>query len=322
MRTFIMLAVCLLAVLMLAWVASPDLKPSKLSATVAPSVVTPASHDAQTASQKSNFQDGAHAWLAGHSTAAFAILKPLATQGNAVAQYLLGLMYAHGQGVPRDYAQARAWYRKAAAQGEAEAQLDLGWMYAHGQGVPRDYARARAWYRKAAAQGEAVAQTSLGLMYGYGQGVPRDWAQARAWWSKAAAQGEAPGEPAAQYRFGWAYVYGQGVPRDYAQALAWYRKAEAQGEAANQELAEAQYLLGWMYANGRGVPRDYVAAYALFKLSTSLDGSVDNRAALIRNRLMDLMTPEQVTAGQALAVKMWRIGAIKALDEYLNDGAQ
>ena len=286
MRTFIMLAVCLLAVLMLAWVASPDLKPSKLSATVAPSVVTPASHDAQTASQKSNFQDGARAWLAGHSTAAFAILKPLATQGNAVAQYLLGLMYAHGQG------------------------------------VPRDYARARAWYRKAAAQGEAVAQTSLGLMYGYGQGVPRDWAQARAWWSKAAAQGEAPGEPAAQYRFGWAYVYGQGVPRDYAQALAWYRKAEAQGEAANQELAEAQYLLGWMYANGRGVPRDYVAAYALFKLSTSLDGSVDNRAALIRNRLMDLMTPEQVTAGQALAVKMWRIGAIKALDEYLNDGAQ
>jgi len=31
-------------------------------------------------------------------------------------------MYAIGQGVPRDYAQAAAWYRKAAEQGKALAQ--------------------------------------------------------------------------------------------------------------------------------------------------------------------------------------------------------
>jgi len=44
-------------------------------------------------------------------------LRARAEQGDAGAQLSLGLMYAIGQGVPRDYAQAAAWYRKAAEQG-------------------------------------------------------------------------------------------------------------------------------------------------------------------------------------------------------------
>lgn len=38
----------------------------------------------------------------------------------AEAQFNLGIMYHNGLGVPQDYAQAVAWYRKAAAQGFAE----------------------------------------------------------------------------------------------------------------------------------------------------------------------------------------------------------
>ena len=47
----------------------------------------------------------------------------------------------NGQGVPQDYAEAVTWYRKAAEQGDADAQYNLGVMYAKGQGVPQDYAR-------------------------------------------------------------------------------------------------------------------------------------------------------------------------------------
>jgi TPR repeat protein len=54
-------------------------------------------------------------------------------------------MYANGQGVPQDYAQAIEWCRKAAAQDSAGAQLNLGWMYATGQGVPLDYTQAARW---------------------------------------------------------------------------------------------------------------------------------------------------------------------------------
>ena len=58
-----------------------------------------------------------------------------ADQGDAYAQYNLGLMYATGQGVTQDFTQAAAWYCKAADQGDAYAQYNLGLMYAAGQGV-------------------------------------------------------------------------------------------------------------------------------------------------------------------------------------------
>ena len=44
-------------------------------------------------------------------------------------------MYATGQGVSQDYAEALKWYRKATEQGLAEAQLNLGLMYYNGWGT-------------------------------------------------------------------------------------------------------------------------------------------------------------------------------------------
>ena len=45
------------------------------------------------------------------------LLRPLAEQGIADAQYNLGVMYYNGWGVPQDYSAAVSWYRKAAEQG-------------------------------------------------------------------------------------------------------------------------------------------------------------------------------------------------------------
>jgi TPR repeat protein len=81
--------------------------------------------------------------------------------GLAAAQCNLGVMYHNGQGVPKDYAQAAKWYRKAAEQGNALAQYNLGVMYYNGYGVPKDHSEALEWYQKAAEQGFAKAQTAL-----------------------------------------------------------------------------------------------------------------------------------------------------------------
>jgi TPR repeat protein len=62
--------------------------------------------------------------------------------------------------------------RSSAEKGDAKAQFNLGKIYFHGQGVPQDYAEAVRWYRKAADQGYANAQYALGFMYHKGQGVP------------------------------------------------------------------------------------------------------------------------------------------------------
>jgi hypothetical protein len=97
-------------------------------------------------------------------------------------------MYANGEGVPQDYAEAAKWYRKAADQGYDVAQYNLGIMYDEGRGVPQDYAEAVKWYRKAADQGHARAQHSLGYMYDNGRGVPEDHVQAHMWYNLAASR--------------------------------------------------------------------------------------------------------------------------------------
>ena len=46
----------------------------------------------------------------------FKAVRQMAERGDADAQYALGDMYANGQSVPKDDAQAVSWYRKAAEQ--------------------------------------------------------------------------------------------------------------------------------------------------------------------------------------------------------------
>ncbi len=123
----------------------------------------------------------------GKNPAALQSLQAAADNGDANAQFQLGFLYAQGQGVPQDYAQAASWFRKAADQGDALAQTSLGVMYANGQGVPRNYAQAASWYRKAADQGFADAQNNLGVMYQFGVSVPQDYAIAYALYNLAAA---------------------------------------------------------------------------------------------------------------------------------------
>src|SRR5665213_4469482 len=94
--------------------------------------------------------DAGEAYDRGDYTTALRLIRPPAGQGNAKAQYDLGVMYAKSQGVAQDYTEAGRWYRKAAEQGNTEAQYDLGRVYDNGQGVPQNYAEAMRWYRKAA----------------------------------------------------------------------------------------------------------------------------------------------------------------------------
>jgi TPR repeat protein len=50
------------------------------------------------------------------------------------AQFNLGVMYQHGQGVVQDEVSGAESYRKATEQGYAKAQHNLGVMYAQGAG--------------------------------------------------------------------------------------------------------------------------------------------------------------------------------------------
>jgi TPR repeat protein len=136
-----------------------------------------------------DFKVGEKAYQRGDFATALREWQPLAKQGQAIAQYHLGLLYSNGQGVPKDDAQARQWYEKAANQEHADAQVNLGSLYDYGRGGPQDFRMAVRWYRRSANQGNDLAQRRLGLLYERGDGVPKDYVQAYMWYKLGAANG-------------------------------------------------------------------------------------------------------------------------------------
>ncbi|HHF5802937.1 TPA: tetratricopeptide repeat protein [Haemophilus influenzae] len=100
------------------------------------------------------FQQGSEATTRGDYQTTFKFLLPLAEQGNAQAQLMLGNMYANGLGVKQDDVEAVKWYRKAAEQGVANAQAILGFLYFLGKrGVQVNKSLAKEWFGKACDNG-------------------------------------------------------------------------------------------------------------------------------------------------------------------------
>ena len=137
-----------------------------------------------------DFQKGLDAYNKKDYATALREWEPLAQQGNADAQYNLGVMYEKGLGVPQDNKTAMKWYRLSAEQGHAGAQFNLGLMYRKGEGVLQDYKTAVKWCKLAAEQGNATAQNNLGFMYDNGHGVAQDYVHAHMWFNIAASSGE------------------------------------------------------------------------------------------------------------------------------------
>ncbi len=68
------------------------------------------------APSQADFPDGVAAYFRGDYVTALQELEPLAEQGHALAQTILGHMYVHGLGVPQDYVQAHMWLNLAASR--------------------------------------------------------------------------------------------------------------------------------------------------------------------------------------------------------------
>ena len=169
-------------------------------------------------SREGGYANAQAAYKRGDYKAAFDSMTEAAEEGNADAQYRLGLMYANGRGVAKDEKTAVLWYAKAAEQGNAPAQYNLGVRYANGQGVAKDENTALLWYGKAALHGDSDAQYALGWMCANGRGMAKDEKAAVGWYTAAADHGNAQ----AQCNLGVMYDSGQGVEKDEKAAVLWY----------------------------------------------------------------------------------------------------
>ena len=168
--------------------------------------------------------------------------RQMAEQGDARAQFTVGEIYSAGwvadlekglprsderQGVPQDFTQAAAWYRKAADQGYAPVQSALASIFYVGKGVPQDFTQAAAWYRKLADQGQSSGQFNLGNMYEEGVGVPQDYVEAYKWHSLAAAHA-----PSDDFGEGWDWPEELERCETLAQKMTPQQVAEAQKRAS------------------------------------------------------------------------------------------
>jgi len=143
----------------------------------------------------------------------------------------LGVMFANGDGVPQDYAEARRWFQKAATAESHAAMNHLGVMHAEGLGVARDDSKARLWFEKAAAYGNDEAMYNLGNLHRKGL----RYKEARIWYEQSAGKGHT----GAMIELGHTYALGHGVGRDTELGRRWVENAAAAGDISALRLLEA-----------------------------------------------------------------------------------
>jgi hypothetical protein len=71
------------------------------------------------------WEDGMAAYNRGDYLPAVRLFRPLAEQGNAKAQKVLGVMFRKGEGVPKSAVRARMWFGLAAKRGDTGAKAGL-----------------------------------------------------------------------------------------------------------------------------------------------------------------------------------------------------
>ncbi|MGH8809886.1 MAG: tetratricopeptide repeat protein [Noviherbaspirillum sp.] len=218
-----------------------------------------------------DFHEGLEAAERGDYKSALALWQQSAAEGDALAQYNIGVLHENGKGTDICHEKAALWYRKAAERG-----------------VEQNPVQAAEWTRQAALQGNVEAQYNVALKYDKGIGVTRDYRQAVSWYRNAAEQGHRE----AQYNLAGMYDSGQGIAKNNRYALDWYRKAAEQGNP------DAQFNLGMMYVGGEGVPRDPIQAYKWFSIAAAngVEAAPFNRKQAAR-----ILSRQQVERAQALA---------------------
>jgi TPR repeat protein len=238
--------------------------------------------------------------------AQFSVFDPAAPEqatARIEAQVRLAQAYMAGNGVERDPARARYWYRQASDLNYIPARFTLARMLQSGYGGAQDAAGARALYASAAEAGYVPAQVTLAALVRSSE--PQ---KAFAWYQRAAVNKLAGRYKAqAQYALAESYDQGAGVTADPARALTYYKLAAVAGHP------EAQNSLATYFYNGQQVAKDLPLARKLFLTAASQgqDGAMVNAAAMLYRGEGGGKDAVQALAWLKLAAKMGNEKAAK-----------
>ncbi len=204
---------------------------------------------------------------------------------NPCAAFNIGLFYAKGFGVERDFIKAAEWMEKAAEYGDEDAigaakqfretfeflklaeggdsnaQFRLAQAYEMLSGTldqagkDDDLKAAFKWAKRSAAQNNSEGLCILASYYWYGVGVDADLDKAMELYEKAAELGNSQ----AHWILANWYWSGTGVDADLDKAMELCEKAAELGNS------QAQCVLGYYYMNGEYYETNKEKAFELFK---------------------------------------------------------
>lgn len=193
-----------------------------------------------------SFRQGAEFYNLGEMEQAFRAFEQAAEEGNAVAQWKVGRMYAEGEGTAEDdYKAFQMFSRIADAHADdnpyspvsrvvANAFVNLGHYYRQGiegANIKADPRRAVDLYTHAAVYfGDPEAQYALARLYLDGE-VQRDSARAVRWLSLAASKNHV----SAQATLGDMLVYGHGVRPIPERGYMWLLVARAKASPSQRD---------------------------------------------------------------------------------------
>ena len=213
---------------------------------------------------------------------AFYWTQKLAEAENSNGMFNLGMFYAKGFGVERDFSKAAYWmeqaeeygdtdaphlveeFRKAAeiqekaAAGDAQAQAELAEFLTQfagslaQAGTEKDLAEAFDLAQKSAQRGNGHGLYALALAYEQGRGVEQDVDKALECYRKGTELGYAP----CMHNYGCYFMRGDVVPMDKNRAIELCRKAAEQGYYLSE------FFMAKCYETGDGVEKDLEQAWA------------------------------------------------------------
>lgn len=101
------------------------------------------------------------------------LIQTAAQRGNASSQNTLGVMYAKGIGVNKNYVRAEYWFKKAADQRYAAALYHLGVLYKVGpDGIKQDLSKGNDYFTASALAGFRPTMNQLGTLLGNAEEAP------------------------------------------------------------------------------------------------------------------------------------------------------
>lgn len=211
--------------------------------------------------------------------------RPKAEKGDAESQFRLGVAYALGKGVKKNYTEAFKWFQLSAEQGYDDALYNLGVCYEKGLGCKQDYGQAARYYQTAMGYGWHMnnARNNLACMYMEGRGVERNPEMAKKLWPK-----QPNGEIYTNYNVATMYANGDGVKANIKKAIKYYLYAM---EYDYLSPDNARYMLAFFYHYGIGVPQNYKRA-AMFYRELAEQG---NEAAAFKLSLIENKIPSYDT---------------------------